>query len=427
MFNVRGKNGEAKIFTDLADEVTIGQIIGILNSELAKDSQVRIMPDCHAGAGCVIGTTMKKTDKVCPNIVGVDIGCGMLVVELGKIAIDLEKFDRCCHEIPSGNAVYEDIRQIDHQWNCSNFTKDRYSWLDSFECAKLLRNKERLWGSLGSLGGGNHFIELDKDDDDNVYLVIHSGSRNLGKQVAEIYQDIAEKKLLNNSKEKADLIAKLKAQGRFQEIQDKLTELSKKQPKTPKELAYLTDTDKSNYYNDMNLCQRFASENRKRIAFQILEKYFEKKIWENNFPNFETIHNYMDFNHGILRKGAVSAQKGEKLIIPMNMRDGSLICIGKGNPDWNYSAPHGAGRLMSRAEAREKISLEEFSDSMQGIYSTTVNRSTLDESPMAYKPMEIIVENIKDTVEIVKIIKPIYNFKASEEEPIWKKNKKEGR
>lgn len=424
MFNVKGKNGEAKIFTDLTDEATIGQIISILNSDLAIDSQVRIMPDCHAGAGCVIGTTMTGTDKICPNIVGVDIGCGMLVIELGKVEIDFEKFDRCCHEIPSGNAVYEDVRKIDHQWNQSNFVKNRYDWLDSFECAKLLKNKERLWGSLGTLGGGNHFIELDKDDENNIYLVIHSGSRNLGKQVAEIYQGVAERKLSDNTTEKQVLIAKLKAEGRFNEIQDKLIELSKKQPKTPKELAYLTDVDKSNYYYDMHLCQRFASENRKRIAFQLLEKYFERKIKKQEFSYFETIHNYMDFENWILRKGAVSAQDGEKLIIPMNMRDGSLICIGKGNPDWNYSAPHGAGRLMSRAEARKKISLEEFSNSMQGIYSTTVVRSTIDESPMAYKPMDTIVENIQDTVDIIKIIKPIYNFKASDEEPIWKNDSK---
>ena len=363
------------------------------------------MPDVHAGAGCVIGFTGNLGDKVIPNIVGVDIGCGMLCVELGNIDIDLEKLDKIIRQyIPSGMNVHEQkVKDYD-------FTQ--------LYCYKELKNKDGwLEKSLGSLGGGNHFIEIDKDDENNKYLVIHTGSRNLGKQVAEIYQNKAieycsYKKEMND--EKQIIIKEYKEQGREKEIQQALIEINNKyngKTKLPKDLCYLEGKNREDYLHDMKLCQEFAILNREEIMSVILSFL---NYPSNYFSYFHTIHNYINFEDNIVRKGSISARKGERVIIPMNMRDGCIIGIGKGNEDWNYSAPHGAGRTMSRNIARKILNMEDYKNSMDGIYTTSVNEETIDEAPMVYKPMEEIIEHIKDTVEVIKIIKPIYNFKASE-------------
>ena len=394
---------DLKIFTNNIENSAKEQIDLLLEQEAFKNCKIRIMPDVHAGAGCVIGFTGNLGDKVIPNIVGVDIGCGMLCVELGNIDIDLEKLDRIIRQyIPSGMNVHEQK------------VKD-YDFTELY-CYKELKNKDGwLEKSLGSLGGGNHFIEIDVDDEGNKYLVIHTGSRNLGKQVAEIYQNKAieycsYKKEMNE--EKNILIKEYKEQGREKEIQQALIEIHKKyegKTKLPKDLCYLEGKERENYLHDMELCQEFAELNRSYIAYKICK---ELDILCDNY--FHTIHNYINFEDNIVRKGSISARKGERVIIPMNMRDGCIIGIGKGNEDWNYSAPHGAGRTMSRNIARNILSMEDYKKSMNGIYTTSVNEKTIDEAPMVYKPMEEIIEHIKDTVEVIKIIKPIYNFKASE-------------
>lgn len=394
---------DLKIFTNNIEQSAKEQIDLLLEQEAFKNCKIRIMPDVHAGAGCVIGFTGNLGDKVIPNIVGVDIGCGMLCVELGNIDIDLEKLDRIIRQyIPSGMNVHEQK------------VKD-YDFTELY-CYKELKNKDGwLEKSLGSLGGGNHFIEVDKDDDNNKYLVIHTGSRNLGKQVAEIYQNKAVeycsyKKEMNDEKNK--LIQEYKEQGRQQEIQKALIEISNKysgKTKLPKDLCYLEGKNREDYLHDMKLCQEFAELNRSYIAYKICK---ELDILCDNY--FHTIHNYINFEDNIVRKGSISARKGERVIIPMNMRDGCIIGIGKGNEDWNYSAPHGAGRTMSRNIARNILNMEDYKKSMNGIYTTSVNEETIDEAPMVYKPMEEIMEHIKDTIEVEKIIKPIYNFKASE-------------
>lgn len=398
---------DLKIFTDNIESQALNQIYALIKQPAFADCKVRIMPDVHAGAGCVIGFTADLGDKVIPNIVGVDIGCGMLTVELGNIDIDLSKLDDVIRKyVPNGRNVHE--------------TEDNFSEriINQLYCKDSLKNANWLKRSCGTLGGGNHFIEVDIDDNGNKYLVIHSGSRNIGKQVAEIYQQMAIDDLSEaNSieEETKKLIEDYKRTGRQKDIQRGLAELKRKfQPKLSvlKELSYLTGEHREMYLHDMKLCQKFASENRYRIAKEI----FYGMEWDiDRFSNgFETIHNYIEYDTNIVRKGAISAKEGETVLIPINMRDGCIIGKGKGNADWNYSAPHGAGRIMSRSKAKETVSLEEFEQSMQGIYTTSVNRSTIDESPMAYKPIGEIVENIQDTVEIVKIIKPIYNFKASE-------------
>ncbi len=364
--------------------------------------------NCHAGAGCVIGFTADLGDKVIPNIVGVDIGCGMYTVELGNIDIDLVKLDEVIRKyVPSGRSVHE--------------TEDKFAeeLIGKLICKNELKNVDWLKKSCGTLGGGNHFIEVDVDESGNKYLIVHSGSRNIGKQVAEIYQQLAIDTLLGKDKiaeESQKLIEDYKRTGRHKDIQRGLAELKRKfQPNKigiPKELSYLTEENRENYLHDMKLCQEFARLNRVTIAYEILTEMFTRI--SAFCKSFETIHNYIEHDTNMVRKGAISAKEGEKILIPMNMRDGCIIGIGKGNADWNYSAPHGAGRIMSRSKAKETVSLEEFEQSMKGIYTTSVNRSTIDESPMAYKPIEEIVANIQDTIEIVKIIKPIYNFKASE-------------
>lgn len=400
---------DLKIFTENIEPEALNQIYTLVKQPAFAGCKVRIMPDVHAGAGCVIGFTADLGDKVIPNIVGVDIGCGMLTVELGAIDIDLAQIDSIIRKyVPSGRNVHEG-RNV------------RFEELQQLRCFRELKDTKRLERSIGTLGGGNHFIEIDADSEGVKYLIIHSGSRNLGKQVAEFYQNLAieimsGKDELYAMQEK--LIADYKAQGRKAEIQKAIKELHRKfNPNPlgiPKELCYLTGKYREDYLHDMKICQHFAAINRYQIANTIVGNLFGADIAYWKLPMFETIHNYIEFGSNMVRKGAVSAKEGEKLLIPINMRDGCIIGVGKGNEDWNCSAPHGAGRIMSRSKAKEIISLEDFKDSMSGIYTTTVNQSTIDESPMVYKPMQEIMNNIADTVDIVKVIKPIYNYKASE-------------
>ncbi len=396
MIELQGKYNTARVFTDNVEQEAVSQIIHLLNQAFAADSQIRIMPDTHAGAGCTIGTTMTITDKIVPNLVGVDIGCGMETVTLRDTHTELQQLDKAIHRlIPAGFAT----RKTPHM-----FAQDID--LKKLHCAKHV-NLERAELSLGTLGGGNHFIELDRDEEGKLYLVVHSGSRHLGKQVAEYYQNAAARDLKAKAKEADDLIAAYKNQGREAAIQAALQTLSAY--KVDKSLSFVQGALFDDYLHDMAIVQRYAELNRHAMIREII-KAMKFKMDEQ----FTTIHNYIDLSSMILRKGAISAKAGERMLIPMNMRDGSLICVGKGNPDWNYSAPHGAGRLMSRSAAKQSITLTQFERSMQGIYSSTVNKSTLDESPFAYKPMEEIMANITDTAEIVKTIRPLYNFKAAE-------------
>lgn len=398
-----------KIFTQNIEQEAIDQIDMLLEQEAFKDSKVRIMPDVHAGKGCVIGFTGDLGDKVIPNIVGVDIGCGMLCVGLGNIDLNLERLDEVIRKyVPSG-------------FNVHNERKYKFIELEQLKCYRELKDTKRLERSIGTLGGGNHFIEVDIDEDNNKYLVIHTGSRNLGKQVAEYYQELANQLCNYNIREykekQQEIIKTYKELGRKQEIQSALEELKKEyqvnKNKIPKDLAYLEGKYREDYLHDMKICQEFATLNRDSIAREILFNYFTKEL----IPvctKFETIHNYISFEDNIVRKGAISAREGEKVLIPMNMRDGCIIAIGKGNDDWNQSAPHGAGRIMTRMKAKETFKLDEFKDSMKGIYTTSVNENTIDEAPFVYKPMQEIIDCISDTVNIIKIIKPIYNFKAGD-------------
>ncbi|RKJ07161.1 RNA-splicing ligase RtcB [bacterium D16-54] len=400
---VKGEYNTARIYTDVVEDTALAQIKSLCDQEYVKDLRIRIMPDVHAGAGCTIGTTMTIRDAVAPNLVGVDIGCGMETIRIKNRHIELEKLDKLILEkIPSG---YE-VRKKPHSL-CEQID------LEQLRCKKEARlDLRRAALSLGTLGGGNHFIEADQDQEGKLYLVVHSGSRHLGLEVAQYYQEQAYRELNGNTKkdEKA-LIATYRAQGREKEIERALKAL-KKQIKTsvPKSLAYCTGALMEDYIHDMKLVQQFAMLNRKAMMDELI-RGMKLKVEEE----FTTIHNYIDTDAGILRKGAVSAKKGEKLLIPINMRDGSLLCVGKGNEEWNFSAPHGAGRLMSRAQAKKTWTVSEFKKQMKGIYTTSVNGATLDECPMAYKGMEDIVRNIGDTAEIVKVIRPVYNFKAGEE------------
>lgn len=395
---------DLKIFTQNIEPQALSQIYTLASQPAFADCKIRIMPDVHAGAGCVIGFTADLGEKVIPNIVGVDIGCGMLTIELGQIDIDYAKLDSVIRMyIPSGRNVHSGATYP-------------VKTMKQLYCYDHLKNRNWIRCSLGTLGGGNHFIEIDEDTRGNKYLVIHSGSRNLGKQVAEYYQKVAIENFngVNNiGHAQKKLIESFKAQGREKELSGAIEELHKTfKPKAkgiPKELSYLENEDRLNYLHDMKICQEFAVANRIMMA-DIICRYMN---WAPA-SSFETIHNYIEHETNMVRKGAISAKYGERVLIPINMRDGCIIGIGKGNEDWNCSAPHGAGRLMSRAKAKENISLEEFETSMKGIYTTSVNRSTLDESPMAYKSMDEIIQNITDTVEIDRIIKPVYNFKASE-------------
>ena len=398
MIELKGKYNEAKIFTDIVDEASISQVLLLLNQEFVSDSKIRLMPDIHAGAGCTIGTTMTITNKIVPNLVGVDIGCGMEAIEVKEKHIELEKLDKLIYEkIPSGF----NIREKTHR-----YFKDIN--LEELYCYKKI-DKRRAEKSLGTLGGGNHFIEANKDDEGNIYIVVHSGSRHLGLEVANYYQEEGYKELNGSAQKDIDaLIMDLKAQGKQKEIQKSIAALKNtKRTNIPKQLAYVSDGLFIQYIHDMKIIQKYAELNRQAMMDEIV-----KGMKLHIVDQFTTIHNYIDTEAMILRKGAVSAKKGEKLLIPINMRDGSLICIGKGNDEWNQSAPHGAGRLMSRSAAKSSFTVSEFKKQMEGIYTTSVNRDTLDECPMAYKGMDDIVGNIDDTVEIDRIIKPIYNFKA---------------
>lgn len=393
---------DLKIFAKTIDENVKAQIDELLAQPAFEDSKVRIMPDAHAGAGCVIGFTADLGKKVIPNVVGVDIGCGMLTWNLGKVDIDFDEFDRIIREnIPSGTNVNE----------TANVLFD----LHDLKCYSHLRNVDRIEKSMGSLGGGNHFIEIDSDNDGNKYLVIHTGSRNLGKQVCEYYQNLAIENLKGTAKLKdaiSQYIQQAKKSGKEREIQSGIERIKKQYSPAvgiPNELCYLEGDLRRNYLWDMAGCQYFAMMNRREIAERIIHKTGFRVI-----DGFETIHNYIDMRSNIVRKGAISAKKGERLLIPINMRDGCIVGVGKGNDDWNCSAPHGAGRIMSRRKALESLNLADYRETMRGIYTTSVCEETIDEAPQAYKPMQEILDSIADTVEIQKIIKPIYNFKAKE-------------
>ena len=407
MLELIGKYNTAKVFTDNLDQETSAQIINLCNQDFSQGSKIRIMPDCHAGKGCVIGFTANLGEKVIPNIVGVDIGCGMTTIELGKINVNLERLDKIINQhIPSGRNT--------HAGRVLKFPE-----MQTLHCYRELKNTKRIERSIGTLGGGNHFIELNKDDESNLYLVIHSGSRNLGKQVAEYYQKLAidlrsGKKELYQERER--IVQEYKEQGRKKEIKEALKKLEANyqalQPDYPRELCFLEGVWRERYLHDMKVCQEYAVLNRVTMSNIILDHWLGTSFAD--FDHFQTTHNYINFKDNIVRKGSISAYKAEKVLIPINMRDGSILAVGKGNPDWNYSAPHGAGRIMSRSKAKAKITMAEYTQAMQGIYTTSVNKSTLDEAPMAYKPIEEIINNIQDTVEILKIITPVYNFKAGE-------------
>jgi len=402
---IRGKHSIAKVFTDDIEPGAIEQIKKLLDQDFIEGSKVRIMPDVHQGVGCVIGFTAEMGDKVIPNIVGVDLGCGMLTVELGDINIDLPNLDDIIRNyVPSGRDVHKE-------------RKYRFEGLDKLYCYRDLKDTKRIERSLGSLGGGNHFIEVGKDSKDNKYLIIHSGSRNLGKQIAEIYQKLAIDLCSGKEeffKKKEELIKSYKEQGKAREVNKALSKLKKEykdlEPMYPKDLCYLTGEYREKYLHDMKLAQEYAIKNREIMADIILRNLFGLGLEE--FSYFHTVHNYINFRDNIIRKGAISAYEDEKLLIPINMRDGSILAKGKGNQEWNYSAPHGAGRLKSRKDAKEAFNIEDFKKSMEGIYTTSINESTLDESPFAYKSMDKILSNIEDTVEIIDYIKPIYNYKA---------------
>lgn len=398
MIELRGEYNEAKIFTDIVDEASISQVLLLLNQEFVSESKIRLMPDIHAGAGCTIGTTMTITDKIVPNLVGVDIGCGMESVRVKETHIELQKLDKLIYNnIPSGFNVREKTHKYFDEIN-----------LEDLFCFKYIDQK-RAEKSLGTLGGGNHFIEADKDDEGNIYIVVHSGSRHLGVEVANYYQEEGYKSLNGSTKKDIDnLISDLKAQGREREIQKSIAALKDtNRTNIPRQLAYVSGELFEQYIHDMKIVQKYAELNRQAMIYEIV-KGMKLHVMEQ----FTTVHNYIDTEAMILRKGAVSAKKGEKLLIPINMRDGSLICIGKGNADWNQSAPHGAGRLMSRSAAKKTFTVSEFKKQMSDIYTTSVNKDTLDECPMAYKGIDDIVNNIGDTVDVIQVIKPIYNFKA---------------
>ena len=400
METIKGKITTAISYAKTIEIEAREQIRRMCSYEFTRDSKVRIMPDVHAGAGCTIGTTMTVVDKAVPNVVGVDIGCGMYTVKLADRDIDFALLDEAAHFIPSGRKTW-DVRQVHFE-------------LTDLECYRYLDNAPRLVKSLGTLGGGNHFIEIDRSSDGTNYLVVHSGSRNLGKQVAEHYQKLAvdlskgKEELFNQEDQ---LIEEYKAKGRRKEIQAAIKELRRKfeakKSEVPPDLCFLYGKYFERYLHDVAICQDFARRNREMIAHILM-----KRAHLTGVDEFHTVHNYIDVKEMILRKGAIAAHKGERVLIPINMRDGSILAVGKGNPDWNYSAPHGAGRLFSRADAKELFDMEEYVQAMEGIYTTSVREGTLDESPMAYKSLDDIVDTIEPTADIIEVLKPVYNFKA---------------
>ena len=400
MLEIKGKVNTAICYASVIEEEAIEQIRRMCDYEFTAGSRIRIMPDVHAGKGCTIGTTMTITDKAVPNIVGVDIGCGMYTVKLGETDIDFAKFDEAAHFIPSGMNVWEG--------------RQEHFDLEQLRCYRDLNDTKRLERSLGTLGGGNHFIEIDESADGEKYLVIHSGSRNLGKQVAELYQKLAvelSKGKEEYFKQRDEIIRTYKEQGRKKEIQAALKQIKweRKESMIPEDLCFLYGSYLEDYLHDVEVCQRFARRNREKMAEILLER-----TGIAAGEAFHTIHNYIVTEEMILRKGAIAAHVGEKVLIPINMRDGSVLAVGKGNAEWNYSAPHGAGRIMSRKAAKDKLSLEEYRETMKGIYTTSVNEATLDEAPMAYKSLDDIIDVIRDSVDIIDVMKPVYNFKASE-------------
>ena len=399
MFEIKGKVNSAICYAKVVEQEAIDQIARMCDYDFTENSIIRIMPDVHAGKGCTIGTTMTVHGKAVPNIVGVDIGCGMYTINIGKGEIDFAKLDAAAHFVPSGKNVWEG-------------RQEKFD-LEALRCYRQLKNTKRLERSLGTLGGGNHFIEVDRASDGTNYLVIHTGSRNLGKQVAEIYQQLAidlNKGMEDYFDRRDEIIRTYKEQGRRKEIQKALEEISidKKETTIPEDLCYLYGRFFEDYIHDIEICQQFATRNREKIAEILIDR-----AGLVAGEAFHTIHNYIDTDEMILRKGAIAAHKGEKVLIPINMRDGSILAVGKGNPDWNFSAPHGAGRLMSRKQAKEKLNMTEYQQTMSGIYTTSVNESTIDEAPMAYKSMDDIISVIDETVDIIEILKPVYNFKAN--------------
>ena len=402
MDEIRGKYNTAISFAKVIEDTAREQIRRMCNYEFTKDSKIRIMPDVHAGKGCTIGTTMTVTDKAVPNIVGVDIGCGMYTVKLADTSLDFERIDEAAHYIPSRRNVW-DSRQ------------EKFD-LTQLHCYRELKETRWIEKSLGTLGGGNHFIEIDRAGDGTFYLIIHTGSRNLGKQVAEIYQRLAIDLACGKEqffKQKEEIIAVYKSLGRKKEIQPKLKELEKeyrgRKASMPDDLCYVYGKYFHQYLHDMELCQKFARINRELIA-----KILLGKAGLTGGEAFHTIHNYIDVEELIIRKGAIAAHAGEKVLIPINMRDGSVLAVGKGNPDWNFSAPHGAGRIMSRSDAKQFLDMDEYKESMAGVYTTSISAGTLDESPQAYKSLDDIIDVIDDTVEIIEVMKPVYNFKAED-------------
>lgn len=402
IMEIKGKVNTAICYASVVEDEAIEQIRRMCDYEFTEGSNIRIMPDVHAGKGCTIGTTMTVHDKAVPNVVGVDIGCGMYTVELGKAPVDFEKFDEAAHFIPSGRNIW-DGRQ------------ERFD-LTGLRCYRSLKNTKWLERSLGTLGGGNHFIEIDEAADGTKYLVIHSGSRNLGKQVAELYQQLAidlNKGIGEYLEAREEIIRTYKEQGRRSEIQAALQKLKwdkeNLEPDIPADLCFLSGKYLEDYLHDVEICQSFARRNREKMAEVLLQR-----TGMSSSNAFHTIHNYIDTDEMILRKGAIAAHAGEKVLIPINMRDGSILATGRGNPEWNYSAPHGAGRVMSRTTAKNSLSMEEYRETMKGIYTTSVTESTLDEAPMAYKSLEDIIDVVSGTVDVIEVLKPVYNFKAAE-------------
>lgn len=409
---IKGRYAEAVVYATLLEDSAREQIQTLVNAPFVEGEDIRIMPDAHSGQGCVIGYCQTiRSGKICPNLVGVDISCGMLAVRLGKIEISLESFDRIVNStIPAGMSVHEG-------------RKVHFPELQDLRCYRSLKDTRRIERSIGTLGGGNHFIELDRASDGSVYLVIHTGSRNLGKQIAEFYQDKADQ-IVNHDmgryyRQRDEIISSYKADGRRNEIQAALERLkseykAKNLNTVPKDLAWLEGADSEDYLHDTAIAARYAHLNRMTIADLIIQAYFGKGYSIEDFEHFETVHNYIDMEDRMIRKGAISAHEGEMVLIPISMRDGALICRGRGNPDYLMSAPHGAGRKLSRTAAKETLSMDEFRKEMEGIYSTSVDESTIDESPMAYKGLDDILPMLEGTCEVVEHIKPIYSFKASD-------------
>ena len=416
---IKGKHTDAKIYATLIEDGVIEQLQSIVDAPFAEGEDIRVMPDCHVGASVCIGfTSTIRNGKVCPFHVGVDISCGMLTVKLGKMDINLPRFDEIVNaSIPAGHEVHEG-RII------------RFPELQKLKCYRSLKDTKRIERSIGTLGGGNHFIELDRASDGAVYLVIHTGSRNLGKQIAEYYQERADQVVNHDMgdyyRKRDEIISSYKAEGRRGEIQKALEILKAEYQEknlniVQKDLAWLEGQDFEDYLHDSAIAANYAHLNRMTIADLIIKAYFGKKYSINDFEHFETVHNYIDLDDMMIRKGAISAHEGEKVLIPISMKDGALICLGKGNPEYNMSAPHGAGRRLSRNVAFEKLSMDEFKRQMKGIYSTSIDESTLDESPMAYKGIDDILPMLEGTCTIIEHIRPVYSFKASKKHSVMPK------